>query len=68
MKDKYPLVSSEEYGKDEDSTLALIKKHEAVQQELDSCRTKVQELKENCESMITGDHYAKSDIKKKQVQ
>ena len=67
MKDKYPLVSSEDYGKDEDSTLALIKKHEAVQQELESCRSKVRELKESSENMIAANHYSKSDIKKKQV-
>ena len=67
MKDKHPLVSSEEYGKDEDSTLALIKKHEAVQQELESYQSKVHELQEDSRSMVDAEHYAKSDIEAKKV-
>ncbi len=35
MNDKKPLVAYGEYGKDEDSTTALIKKHEAVELEIE---------------------------------
>lgn len=68
MKDKHPLVSSEDYGKDEDSTLALIKKHEVVQQDLESYQWKVTEIKEDSTSMIVANHYALKDIKAKQVR
>lgn len=68
MRDKHPLVTSEEYGKDEDSTLALIKKHEAVQQELESYQSRMHELAEDSQNMITTEHYAKKDIKTKQAR
>ena len=35
MNDKKPLVGYGEYGKDEDSTTALIKKHEAVELDIE---------------------------------
>lgn len=44
MNDKKPMVSLEEYGKDEDTTQSLIKKHEAVALDIDTFRSKVQEL------------------------
>jgi len=34
MNDKKPLVSSEEYGKDEDTAETLIKKHEVIQKDI----------------------------------
>ena len=67
MRDKHPLVSSTEYGKDEDSTLALIKKHETVQQELESYRSKVDDLNSEGKSMIAMGHYAQKEIEEKQV-
>jgi len=34
MNDKKPLVSSEDYGKDEDSAETLIKKHEVIEKDI----------------------------------
>jgi len=34
MNDRKPLVSSEDYGKDEDSAETLIKKHEVIEKEI----------------------------------
>ena len=35
MNDKKPLVAHGEYGKDEDGTQALIKKHEAIELDIE---------------------------------
>ena len=34
MNDKKPLMSSEDYGKDEDTAETLIKKHEVIEKDL----------------------------------
>ena len=34
MSDKKPLVSSEDYGKDEDTAETLIKKHEVIEKDI----------------------------------
>ena len=34
MNDKKPLVSSEDYGKDEDTADTLIKKHEVIEKDI----------------------------------
>ena len=34
MNDKKPLVSSEDYGKDEDTAETLIKKHEVIEKDI----------------------------------
>lgn len=67
MKDKHPLVSSEDYGKDEDSTLALIKKHEVVQQDIEGYQYITSEIKEDSTNMIVAKHYAVKEIELKQV-
>lgn len=68
MKDKRPLVTSEEYGKDEDSTLTLIKKHETVMVELDTFGPKISLLVEESSAMVHLNHYESEGIIKKQVQ
>ena len=68
MNDKKPMVSLEEYGKDEDTTQSLIKKHEAVTLDIETFRTKIQELVSESQrllSSITIDE--RSAIAEKQV-
>lgn len=37
MEEKWPLVSSQDYGADETATIRLIKKHQVVYAELPCC-------------------------------
>ena len=67
MRDKRPLVTSEEYGKDEDSTLILIKKHEMVMMELETFGPKISSLVEESSTMVHSNHYESEGILKKQV-
>lgn len=51
MKEKEPIVSSTDYGKDEDSSEALLKKHEALMSDLKAFGNTIEGLKEqarNC--------------------
>jgi spectrin beta len=66
IKDKAPLAASDEYGKDENSTLGLMKKHEAFQLELDSYRPKIKELEFDSTTMINAGHYESTAIQDKQ--
>ena len=67
MKDKKPLAASDEYGKDEDGTLGLMKKHETFQLDLESYRPKIKELGTQSSAMISAGHYESSALKQKQV-
>ncbi|KAI4458382.1 troponin [Holotrichia oblita] len=46
MKEKEPIVSSTDYGKDEDSSEALLKKHEALMSDLTAFGNTIEGLKE----------------------
>lgn len=51
MKEKEPIVSNTDYGKDEDSSEALLKKHEALMSDLTAFGNTIEALKEqarNC--------------------
>lgn len=66
MSDKRPLVANNEYGKEEDSTVAFIKKHEGVQQELEIYKPKIDELKSDSKAMISDGHYDSIAVQEKQ--
>ena len=68
MSDKRPLVANNEYGKEEDSTVAFIKKHEGVQQELEIYKPKIDELKSDSKAMISDGHYDSIAVQEKQVE
>ena len=68
MSDKKPLMASEEYGKDEDSTVALIRKHENVLHELSAFKPKIADLQSESQSMLIEGHYDSEAIKNKQVR
>ncbi|KAL3244521.1 hypothetical protein MRX96_002280 [Rhipicephalus microplus] len=49
MKEKEPIVGSQDYGKDEDSAEALLKKHEALMADLEAFGNSVEALKEQAQ-------------------
>lgn len=56
MREKEPIVSSTDYGKDEDSSEALLKKHEALVSDLEAFGNTIQSLQEqakNCRQQET---------------
>uniref|UniRef100_A0A3B4VBC9 Spectrin alpha chain, non-erythrocytic 1 n=1 Tax=Seriola dumerili TaxID=41447 RepID=A0A3B4VBC9_SERDU len=50
MREKEPIVGSIDYGKDEDSAEALLKKHEALMSDLSAYGSSIQALKEQAQS------------------
>ncbi|XP_056875429.1 spectrin alpha chain, non-erythrocytic 1 isoform X4 [Takifugu flavidus] len=50
MREKEPIVGSPDYGKDEDSAEALLKKHEALMSDLSAYGSSIQGLKEQAQS------------------
>ncbi|XP_025830723.1 spectrin alpha chain isoform X3 [Agrilus planipennis] len=50
MREKEPIVSSTDYGKDEDSSEALLKKHEALMSDLLAFGNTIEALKEQAQS------------------
>ena len=46
MKEKEPLAGNNDYGKDEDASEALLKRHEAFMSDLKAFGTTIQDLKE----------------------
>uniref|UniRef100_A0A8C4M5H5 Spectrin alpha chain, non-erythrocytic 1 n=1 Tax=Equus asinus asinus TaxID=83772 RepID=A0A8C4M5H5_EQUAS len=50
MREKEPIVGSTDYGKDEDSAEALLKKHEALMSDLSAYGSSIQALREQAQS------------------
>uniref|UniRef100_A0A7M4E180 Spectrin alpha chain, non-erythrocytic 1 n=1 Tax=Crocodylus porosus TaxID=8502 RepID=A0A7M4E180_CROPO len=50
MREKEPIVGSTDYGKDEDSAEALLKKHEALMSDLTAYGSSIQALREQAQS------------------
>lgn len=50
MKEKEPLVSSIDFGKDEDSTEALIKKHESLIEDVKAYGAQIEQLREQADA------------------
>uniref|UniRef100_A0AAY4DFK4 Spectrin alpha chain, non-erythrocytic 1 n=1 Tax=Denticeps clupeoides TaxID=299321 RepID=A0AAY4DFK4_9TELE len=50
MREKEPIVGSTDYGKDEDSAEALLKKHEALMSDLSAYGSSIHSLKEQAQS------------------
>ncbi|XP_048876599.1 spectrin alpha chain, non-erythrocytic 1-like isoform X2 [Brienomyrus brachyistius] len=50
MREKEPIVGSNDYGKDEDSAEALLKKHEALMSDLSAYRSSIETLREEAET------------------
>ena len=67
MADKRSLVALKEYGKDEDSTQALIKKHEAIELEIEAYRASIDRLSEESKRLLEGGHFDSEVVKKREV-
>uniref|UniRef100_A0A8C5UMU9 Spectrin beta, non-erythrocytic 5 n=1 Tax=Microcebus murinus TaxID=30608 RepID=A0A8C5UMU9_MICMU len=50
VEEKWPLGSSRDYGRDEAATLRLVKKHQALQQELAVCWSSMEELDQRAQT------------------
>ncbi|CAM1308149.1 SPTAN1 (predicted), partial [Pycnogonum litorale] len=50
MKEKEPIVGSQDYGKDEDSAEALLKKHEALMSDLEAFGSSISALRDQAQS------------------
>ena len=50
MREKEPIASNTDYGKDEDSAEALLKKHEAFMSDLEAYRTVIEGLRDQAQS------------------
>ena len=67
IREKLPRVSSDDYGRDESSAQSLLRKHETFELELDSYRTKVNDLKSTCQALVTAENFDKEKIRRRQV-
>ncbi|XP_068017491.1 spectrin beta chain, non-erythrocytic 5 isoform X2 [Melanerpes formicivorus] len=67
--EKYPLVTSKDYGKDEDGTLKLLKKHKILEHEITIYQNLMKELSENAQTLplVGFIHYDDIDAPKEQV-
>ena len=50
MREKEPIAANSDYGKDEDSAEALLKKHDAFMSDLEAYRTVVEGLREQAQA------------------
>lgn len=50
MKEKEPIVTTQDYGKDEDSSEALLKKHEALVSDLEAFGSTINGLRQQAQS------------------
>ncbi len=67
ISDRVPVVTDQQYGANEDSTLALLKKHEAIAAEIEGYKGRVEELTAESEGLIEKKHFGTLSIEKKQV-
>ncbi|NXO67199.1 SPTN5 protein, partial [Phainopepla nitens] len=67
--EKYPLVTSKDYGKDEDGTLKLIKKHKALEHEIAIYQDMLKELSESAQTLplVGSIQYIEVNAPKEQV-
>ncbi|NXW30481.1 SPTN5 protein, partial [Phaetusa simplex] len=68
--EKHPLVTSKDYGKDEDGTLKLLKKHKALEHEIAIYQNLMKELSESAQSLplVGSIQYVEVDAPKEQVR
>jgi hypothetical protein len=64
MKEKEPIVCNTDYGKDEDSSEALLKKHEALVSDLEAFGNTISALREQAQSCRVSVLYSECYISK----
>ena len=68
MKEKKPLLTSQDFGKDEDSVVSLIKKLNNVDRDLSSFKTTVEKLQGLCNKITERAHFDAENVDKKMVR
>uniref|UniRef100_A0A8D8XL88 Tripeptidyl-peptidase 2 n=1 Tax=Cacopsylla melanoneura TaxID=428564 RepID=A0A8D8XL88_9HEMI len=68
LKEKKPILHSNDFGRDEDSVLSLIKKLEGVERELVSFQHTVGHLSKLCQNLLDRNHFDSKNISKKQAE
>ena len=67
LNDKHSVAALREYGKDEDSTQALIKKHEAIELEIEGYEAKIAELRAESRGLVEEGHFDSEAITEREV-
>lgn len=67
IKEKYPQLTSTDYGKDEDSVQSLLKKLEEIERDLLSFENTVSNLRKLSQGLIERHHFDSKNISQKQT-
>ena len=67
LEDKRPLVLSQDYGRDEDSTQILIKKLDSVTRDVKSFHSTVDKLEAVASKLVERNHFDSDNISKRMV-
>lgn len=67
MDEKHAVLSSTDYGKDEDSVQSLQKKSNALQRELNAFATSIEKIDKLASGLLERNHFDSDNIKKKNV-
>ncbi|XP_069119024.1 LOW QUALITY PROTEIN: spectrin beta chain-like [Argopecten irradians] len=67
MDEKVPVLSSPDYGKDEDTVLAYSKKLDALERDIDNFSNNIGELAALSRTLVDKGHYDSDNIKKQQA-
>ncbi|XP_065894234.1 spectrin beta chain, non-erythrocytic 1-like isoform X3 [Dysidea avara] len=65
MHDKKPLVSSEDYGKDEDTAETLIKKHEVIEKDIIGYQSRIDKFEKESQRLLSKQHHDSTVITEK---
>ncbi|XP_033735465.1 spectrin beta chain, non-erythrocytic 5-like isoform X2 [Pecten maximus] len=67
MDEKIPVLSSPDYGKDEDTVLAYTKKLDALERDIDNFSNNIGELAALSRTLVDKGHYDSENVKKQQA-
>ncbi|XP_050430131.1 spectrin beta chain, non-erythrocytic 5 isoform X2 [Adelges cooleyi] len=67
LKEKYPLLASNDYGRDEDSVLTLMKKLEGIERELNTFQHTLERLAKLSRDLVGRSHFDSENILHKQT-
>uniref|UniRef100_A0A2H8TMG3 Spectrin beta chain, brain 4 n=1 Tax=Melanaphis sacchari TaxID=742174 RepID=A0A2H8TMG3_9HEMI len=67
LKEKYPLLASNDYGRDEDSVQTLMKKLEGIERELNTFQHTLERLAKLSRNLVNRSHFDTENILRKQT-
>lgn len=67
VQEKLPFVSNEDYGRDETSAQALLRRHETLELEFERFGKKIDELRSLCNTLVLEENFDAENIKQRQV-